>query len=215
LNQPDYALSTIADGAWDSYIETWAREAAAYGGPILIRFAQEMNGTWYPWSATTNGNTAANYVAAFQHIHDVFEQVGATNVKWVWSPNIVQGMPTPLSSVYPGSAYVDYVGIDGYNGGTAVPSMGGWLTPSQVFGSTLSGLEQVAPDKPVFINETGCAEEGGDKAEWITELFSYLEGTPSVVGLVWFDVDEASETNWRLDSSPASFAAAAAALTMW
>src|SRR5581483_726299 len=45
-----YGLSAIAAGQYDSYLTGWAQQLAAYRGPVLIRWAHEMNGTWYPWS---------------------------------------------------------------------------------------------------------------------------------------------------------------------
>ena len=75
----------------------WARALAAFGGPVRLRFAQEMNGDWYPWGAGTNGNTPAEFVRAWRHVHDIFTAAGATNVQWVWSP--VSGAP---AAVLPG-----------------------------------------------------------------------------------------------------------------
>jgi len=212
--QPSYSLSTISSGSYDSYISGWARAAAAYGKPLMLRFAHEMNGNWYPWSPAVNGGSGAGYVAAYRHVHDLFRAAGATNVSWVWSPNVVQGMPTDLAQAYPGPGYVDTIGVDGYNGGTDVPSMGGWRSPQQVFAPTLQALAQLAPGVPVILNETGSSENGGDKATWITQLFSYLSGTP-VTGVVWFDFANAGQADWRLATSPASLAAARAALAGW
>jgi len=212
--QPSYSLGAINSGAYDSYISSWARAAAAYGKPLMLRFGHEMNGNWYPWSPAVNGGSGASYLAAYRHVHDVFRAAGATNVSWVWSPNIVQGMPTDLSQVYPGTGYVDTIGVDGYNGGSDVPSMGGWRSPQQVFAPTLQALAQLAPGVPVIINETGSSENGGDKPAWITQLFSYLSGTP-VTGVVWFDFAIGGQADWRLATSPASVAAARAALAGW
>lgn len=211
-DQPRYRLRTIATGAYDDYIDQWARAAAAYGGPMKIRFAHEMNGGWYPWSAAANGNTAADYRAAFRHVHDRFVAAGATAVVWVWSPNIVQGMPAPLDTVWPGAGYVDEIAVDGYNGGTDEPSMGGWRSPRQVFGPTLAEVARLAPFTPVSIAETGCAEGGGNKAQWITELFDYLRQTP-VQSVHWFEFRQRAD--WRLVSSPSAAAAARAALGDW
>src|SRR5690349_24021953 len=44
-------------------------------------FDWQMNGDWqFPWSAQLNGNTPADYIAAWRHVHDLFAQAGATNV---------------------------------------------------------------------------------------------------------------------------------------
>ena len=69
-SQPRYSLRNIADGKFDSYIRTWARTLAAYGGEVQLRFAQEMNGDWYPWGRGTNGNTPAEFVKAWRHVHE-------------------------------------------------------------------------------------------------------------------------------------------------
>ena len=87
--QPAYRLSRIIDGDYDQYIKSWAEGIKALGFPIAIRFAHEMNGTWYPWCERTNGNRPGQYVRAWRHVHDIFSEVGATNVTWVWSPNII------------------------------------------------------------------------------------------------------------------------------
>jgi hypothetical protein len=56
LDQPAYALDTIAAGAHHAYLNRWAKQVKAWGGPLVIRFAHEMNGNWYPWAEGVNGN---------------------------------------------------------------------------------------------------------------------------------------------------------------
>jgi hypothetical protein len=213
-HEPDYAPARIASGAFDSYLDWWAHDAAAYGAPLLMRFAHEMNCACYPWAPSVNGDSPAAYVAAWRHVHDRFTAAGASNVIWVWSPNIVTGQPTPLNSVYPGSAYVDVVAVDGYNYGADEPAWGGWNRPHRLFAETIAQAERLAPGKPLWINETGSTEHGGDKARWIEELFDYL-ATTRVTGLIWFDFATPGEPDFRLASSPASFAAATDGLRRW
>src|SRR5262249_46799025 len=54
--QPAYRLSAIAGGTYDPYIRSWATGIAALPYPVVIRFAHEMNGFWYPWCEQSNGN---------------------------------------------------------------------------------------------------------------------------------------------------------------
>lgn len=208
VDQPKYSLAAVADGSFDPYLASWAAAARAYAQPLLIRLAHEANGTWYPWSTTRNGGSPAAYVAAFRHVHDVFLAQGALNVSWVWSPNA----GPRATDGYPGDAYVDIIGVDGYNGGADVTYMGGWRTPDQVFSTTLAALDALSPAKPVWVNETASSERGGSKPAWIQELVAYLRGT-RVKGLLWFDLNK--ETDWRLASSPAAVAAARRALSRW
>jgi hypothetical protein len=203
VNQPNVADSVIAAGAYDSYLRQFAASAVAWGSPFLLRYAHEMNGNWYPWAASTNGNTASAYVQAWQHVHNIFTQTGASKVLWVWCPNA--GGPTPVASVFPGAGYVDLVGMDGYNWGTY---NGGWRTPAQIFSSLFRTVRALAPTTPVFINETGSAEQGGSKAIWLTQLFTFVKSTPGLVGVVYSDFG----TLWPLETSSTAVAAAAESL---
>lgn len=208
LTQPAYRLETITAGSHDAYLLSWARSAAAFGQPLLLRFGHEMNGIWYPWSTTRNGGSARAYIAAYRHVHDLFRAAGAGNVRWVWSP----ATAGDAGASYPGNVYVDLVGVDGYNGGTELPDRGGWLTAQQIFGPTLAEVRAVAPGKPVWVNETGSSEDGGSKAAWISGLFRYLE-TEGVSGLVWFDIRK--DADWRIATSPQAEQAFTDSLRGW
>src|SRR5215218_454247 len=112
-NQPNYTLQTIIRGDHDEYVRQWAREAAAWRKPFYLRFAHEMNGNWYPWSPLANGNGGPNeYVAAWRHVHAIFREEGATNVRWVWNPDRSFPDRPSYASLYPGDEYVDWVAID-------------------------------------------------------------------------------------------------------
>ena len=77
----------IIKGKHDKYIRDWAKAAKAYGKPVIVRFAHEMNGDWFPWSiCDKNGNTPKAFKAAWRHIVGEFRSVGARNVKFLWSP---------------------------------------------------------------------------------------------------------------------------------
>ncbi|MEA5454744.1 glycosyl hydrolase [Sinomonas sp. JGH33] len=209
VNQPAYALARIAAGDFDTYIRQWGTALASWGKPVMLRFAHEMNGNWYPWAESVNGNQLGDYVAAWRHVHDVVASTGASNVSWVWSPNVPYWGSTPLSGLYPGAGYVDVVALDGYNWGSS-QSWSSWTVPSALFGDGLSQLRGLAPGKPIMIAETASAEAGGSKADWNTALVSYLAAQPDITAFVWFDYNK--EVDWRIDSSGASATAPAAAL---
>ncbi len=208
-SQQTYPLASIAGGRFDTYLRAWAAGAKAYGKPLMVRFAHEMNAGWYPWGLGVHGNTAASYVAAFRHVHDVFMAAGVSNVTWIWSPEAVTTATPALAALYPGSGYVDLVGIDGYNFGTGVPE-GQWLSAATIFGPTLAELPSVAAGTPVLLAETGSSETGGSKAAWITAFVAYLASQPSVRGFVWSEYDGSAD--WPLESSAAATAAMRAAL---
>ncbi|MDP9432739.1 MAG: beta-mannanase [Actinomycetota bacterium] len=200
VSQPAYSLRRIAAGAHDTYLKTWASGIRAYGRMVELRFAHEMNGTWYPWGVGVNGNTAADYVAAWRHVHAVFRAAGVTNVRWIWSPNVSFYGSTPLARVFPGSWYVHRVGLDGYNGG-AVLGMGGWKSFREIFGPSLNEVRSLT-SRPIMVSETGSIEVGGDKAAWITDFLRQLAAEPGVVGFTWFNFNK--EAPWLVQSSVAA-----------
>lgn len=211
--QPNFALARIVGGAYDAYIRQWARAAAAWGGIFYLRFAHEMNGNWYPWGAGVNGNTAQQYVAAWRRVVTLFRNEGVANVRWVWCPNITGTSQTKrggsasalFNQFYPGDAYVHWIGMDGYNWGTSQP-LSSWQEIPTIFGTTYTALTKLTA-KPLMIGETASAEQGGNKANWITNGF--LQSIPAqfsrVRAVIWFD--ENKEADWRVNSSDAALTA--------
>ncbi len=213
-HQAAYTAGQIAGGRYDTYVGTWAKQAASYDKPFRLRFAHEMNGDWYPWSVGAPGGSPEDYVAAYRRVRGIFDAAGAKRVQWVWCPNvIINGNVEAISRSYPGDDFVDIVGVDGYNFGDRPGHQ--WTRPAELFGNTLTLVPQLAPGKPVWINEVGCGDQGGDKSRWISDFISWLAGT-DVRGLIWFEVDGNPDApDWRLTSSAATTAAAEAALASW
>jgi hypothetical protein len=213
--QPAWRLKSITAGAHDAYLRKFAQDAKAFGRTVWLRPLHEMNGNWYPWGGTVNGNAPADFVPAWRHIRDIFTQEGATNVKFVWCPN-VESIPitsaNAISKYWPGDAYVDYMALDGYNFGVGD---GGWRSFSALFTkpyNELTGLSQ----KPLFIAETGCATVGGDKAAWVADMLRVVPAQfPRIRGIGWFNENGARD--WRIDSPAASLAAfqAGTLVTAW
>ena len=194
---PDYALSTIVAGRHDAELSRIARTTAAYGRPVLLRFAHEMNGWWYPWAAGVNGNTAADYVAAWRHVRSLFWEAGATDAAFVWSPNALtgSGRETPMDQLYPGDAWVDLVGMTAYSHGAA---------PDATYDPTYAALTALT-GKDIVLSETGYA--GAGKADWIAGFGGWIAGHPRVSGFVWFNLTPASaglEADYRFNDGPGS-----------
>lgn len=212
VDQPDYRLKRIASGAFDTYIRSWADGLKAWGKPIVLRFAHEMNHDKYPWCVTVNGNSPADFVAAWQHVRSIFAAAGATNVALHWCPNVdwAGSGKVPFSQMYPGDSNVDIVGVDGYNGGTEV-DWGGWQTFAAVFGYSIAALGELT-SRPIVIGEVASAEAGGSKAAWVEDMLAEAVPLtfPNVRGLVWYN--ETREARWRMQSSQSSLDAFRAGL---
>jgi hypothetical protein len=76
---------------------------------------------------------------------------------------------TPLARLYPGAAYVDLFGLDGYNWATSAAGSV-WPSPAQVFGPTISVVRRIT-SRPVILCEVASSEDGGNKAHWVSEFF--------------------------------------------
>jgi hypothetical protein len=205
----------IITGKHDQYIRAWARSARSFGRPVIVRFAHEMNGTWFPWSLTNFDNTPARFADAWRHIVTLFRQVGADNVRFLWSP--FQRCPTCSSAhyeeFYPGNRYVDYVGVTALNwGDVAWTSLDGLLVETLPVLRRLTRTRTNPLGKPVILPELGSNYVGGDKAAWITDgyLTTYAKW-PAIRLMVYFDYDTtfAGQPDWRLVQPPDGSALAA------
>lgn len=214
-DQPDYQLQDILAGNYDTYIDQWAADIAAWGHPLFLRFAHEMNGDWYPWAEVTNtgvpvnGNSQGEYIQVWRYIYNRFQTAGATNVSWVWCPNRNFDNSPPLSRFYPGDEYVDWLCTDGYNRGGAA-----WRTFETTFLSTYINLVEINDQLPIMIGEFGTVESGGSKADWFTDaLTTQLPNNyPNIRAIVYFNANANGFDN-RIETSQSSIDAFAAAIS--
>jgi hypothetical protein len=191
------SLASIAGGHQDSYLRSLARQLASARGPLMISFAPEANGNWYSWSG--RGPEAAQFVAAWRHVHQVLG-VRGTRLTWVWQ--LATGFPgsVPLPRLWPGAAYVDVVGLDGY-----------YARPGETFASiftpNIAAIRRVT-SRPVFLSEVAVGPTSRP-ATSIPDLFAGIRRY-HLLGLVWFDEDQHGalyRQDWRLEDDPAALTA--------
>jgi hypothetical protein len=198
----------IINGRHDDYIRAWATDAMAHGGPIILRFAHEMNGKWYPWSITRRDNTPKRFREAWRHIWRIFRDVGASNVRFLWSAakEDCKGCEPHYryQDFYPGNRYVDYVGVSAYNSARVR-----WQPMASILAQPLARLREVTltrsfpRGKPVILGEVGSSAVGGSKATWISDGHDdVFRLWPRVKAIVYFDVDmgerHPKDPDWRL-----------------
>ena len=192
-----HSLDDIIAGKYDSYLVSFAKDAAAYRCPIILSIFHEMNGNWDDWDGTVGQNNPGKIIASWRHVHDSFS---AANVKWAWVINSNSVPDTPenaADSYYPGSAYVDYVGVDGFNFGSP------WLSFGEIFDAPVAMLQKYK--KPIYISSFASAA-GAKKAVWIKEAMEHMKTYPNLAGFVWFDEKQVS-ADFLIDSDPTSFSA--------
>jgi hypothetical protein len=195
--EPSSGYDSINNGSYDAVIRKFATDAKTYGYPVILSPFHEMNGNWSPWSGTINNNTPAKFITAWRHVYDLFKEVGASNVMFalVYNnysvPNVVGNQ---IPDYYPGDAYVDYIGLDGFNFGTP------WLSFKSIFDAPLKKI--VGYNKPIYIFSTGSVP-GTGKAAWITDALGVQVYNYPIVGWVWFNQD-GYDGNWLVNSDSAS-----------
>lgn len=186
------SLPAIAAGRSDTYITRFADAVRALNLPVAISFGHEMNGNWYPWG--TGQSTAAEFVAAWRHIHDLFVHAGASNVIWVWNPNVISPVPqVQLSPYWPGASYVDWVGITGY-----FPTSGP-ETFASLYGPTIGEIKHFTA-KPLLIAETSV-ETGPTELQAAHSLVAGVRRRRDVLGFIWFDFNKGG-VDWQIESRP-------------
>ena len=214
--QSDFSLSEILRGRYDDYIQNWALDLKEISGPIFFRPMHEMNGNWYPWCGKINGNQPEEYIEAWRYIRSIFNEAQNDQLMWVWSPyahSVPDESGNEIWRYYPGTKEVDWLALDGYNWGNT-QTWSNWLGFKEIFEEAYEELASLAPEKPMMIAEVGCAEEGGNKGDWIEEAFQILkERFPKIETFVWFNTNK--ECDWRIESSLQSFRAFRKGLTDW
>lgn len=185
-------------------------EAARQGRAMHWRPFWEMNGAWMPWNAAKNGNDPTVFKRMFRRVVTVGRAAGYGG-EFVWSPNAYSSTKDAwnmLDAYYPGDDVVDIVGGSIYNGFTANQ------VPWREFKDIAAGLKAiaVAHNKPLMMSEGSSIEDvatPGRKAQWIRNMFAYLESDPRWTCILWFHrpavATEAKD--YRVNSSATSLTA--------
>jgi hypothetical protein len=116
-------IGRVSHGEFDAQLRGLAEVLKNFSHLVLLRFAHEMNGEWYPYSGggDADGDGVPDgpdkYIQAWHHVHDLFAEVGATQLLWVFCPGAedfpVANWNRPFQ-YYPGSEYADLIFVDAY-----------------------------------------------------------------------------------------------------
>jgi hypothetical protein len=215
----------INSGSLDTVVRQTAQTMKAFGHEFFLRYCWEMDGDRR--QAEIKG--PAKFVTAWQRMYRIFQEEGATNVIWVWTPNAAgfkdgrkyTGGNPPAPYFYPGDEYVDWIAADGYNWGVSKRNQGDrWRQAIEIFDEFMVFARQHR--KPIMIGEYGAQEQANNpqgKPAWMKAAHETLMNKPrtaecpwcgafsDVAAAVYFDIDYGPHGDWRITSSQASFAA--------
>ncbi|MCP5025848.1 MAG: hypothetical protein GY929_06145 [Actinomycetia bacterium] len=213
--KPDRPWAEIAAGAEDDEIRATAARFLEFGHHTMLAFHHEPED-----EVGGQFGSAADFAAAFRHVHDIFEQEGAGAVVFVWALIGYRNWFSLYDELYPGDDVVDWIAWDPYNWAICRP-----LSPWESLEEASAPFYELAtatwPDKPLMVAEFGTSEDPADpeaKANWFRDFAAMAEAArPAVRAWVYFDLGHpAIECHWRLDSSDRSILGfSEAAATPW
>ena len=192
-------------------IEGWADRIKAYGVPIYFAFNHEPES-----SASSDMGTAADFIAAWRKVHDVFLAHDVTNAKFIWimtaySFSVGSQAGNYAPKWFPGDQYVDAMGIDAYN----------WYTCHTGGDNPWKSLEQIIkpfrdfgaahPDKELWLTEWASTEDlarPARKAQFFTDAQALFKRPDyaQFQGISYFDKVQGT-CKWVTDSSATAQAA--------
>lgn len=192
-------MRAIAKGRYDTYLKRQAKLSKRYRKTVYVRLAHEMNGTWYPW-----GRSSKDYRAGWIHVVKTFRKAGASNVKFIWSPNTNTfeddaAFDRHAHRFWPGARYVDIVGSTI----TRMKVQGSYYALPGWFFKRFDRLR--AYGKPMWITESTVNLE--DMAAWMPAFHQAVLARPWIEGIVWLDSQtprnpKFGNTTWRLSEQP-------------
>jgi hypothetical protein len=161
--EPNDGLASVTPEAAEQLAALLADYWTDHGVPTFVRFAHEMNGSWYPWAQQPTA-----YIAAFETVATAVHAHAPASAM-IWAPNEgggypftggqfaaqpgtdefaaldtnadgkVNGQDDPYAPYYPGDEAVDWVGMSLYHWGNTYPWGENELPPSAKFAAVLTG----------------------------------------------------------------------------
>ncbi|HET9098063.1 MAG TPA: Ig-like domain-containing protein [Candidatus Saccharimonadales bacterium] len=206
-NNPTNIIPLINQGAYDKDINDFASSVKSQLSPyghVIIRPFWEFNYLGSEWNDSNYNNDPAQFIAAWQHVVNIFRADGVPNVKWDWNPNRANtGQSQNPLAYYPGSNYVDWIGIDAY-------PKNQYLTLEQLLtggnGTTFDWYDTFKTyGKPLMVGETGIQPfPGYTRSQWWSDALTELQGPLNQIrALEYFDSNQGID--WMYDA-PSSIA---------
>ncbi len=181
----------IYDGLADDMIREFARSAKDFGYPFLFRLNNEMNSDWVNYSGVASLSDPEIFIDNWRRIYNIFREEGVDNAIWIFNPNTTDCPPANWNSYisyYPGDEYVHMIGMTGYNTGTYYGDLYGetWRSFDEIYEEPYNEYMEVFSDFPFIITEFASSSVGGDKAEWIRDMFFSIKKYDNIKMALWW-----------------------------
>lgn len=217
-------LTAITGGSYDTFLTAVGTAIAGSARPVMITWGHEFNVSGqYPWAFSLTGSpytggkgsgpggaapTAAQWVAAWKYVYAKVNSTANGNALWVWAPNADTGgsNTTSPSDWYPGAAFHQMVGVDGYIGNEGAPT-----TWAGEFNAVFSDIRSapVSWSGPIFISETSLSIMVASGGPSIT---SFVTSMHAAGGSGVFQYEEAGATPYMTKAQWTEYNTAVASL---
>lgn len=215
MDRGSVTWAEIAAGKYDASLTAQARGLAALNQPTFVTFSHEPD---QPDRRILG--TPTDYIAAWRHVHDLFDRAGARRAVWVW---VVTGWPGSYEralDLWPGNQYVDWTGWEAYNKAGCTSNgfqPNRWRTFEQVAMPFYRWFWQHGPargietSKPMMLSEVGTVQDPSRPraaAQWFGQVPSILRRFPQIKAVtIWDHVGTGQDCDYRFSHSPGVAAA--------
>lgn len=156
----DSIWNAISSGKCNDYLENFAAELRCYGKPVFMNFSPGFDD-----HQPGQKNSPLQFVNAYQHIYTFFNNLGISNLTWIWNPKSSDAL-----AYYPGTKFVDWVGVSCLNYGEAGKKDKYAFSDLYVPFRNKYGAFQ----KPFIITELGSVKENQQEA-WLKDAFQTIK----------------------------------------
>ncbi|OBQ73749.1 glycosyl hydrolase family 5 [Mesorhizobium loti] len=206
----DWNISTaelrngILSGKYDANMRAVLNAVSGFKSPIVIRWAQEMDNpsgrfTWANWKP-------ADYIKAFRRMHGIIREI-LPQAQVMWSPKGEKNLP----KYYPGSEYVDIVGLSvfGYDEYDKIA----YGKPRSFAEALKQGYDlTVGYGKPIWVAELGYEGNLDYVTKWAQDVTQNFPQYPQLKEVVYFNDREIwawphglGYPNWRVVRNQAGY----------
>lgn len=168
ITKGKHVYELIEEGYFDSYITDFAEKLKNLHRPVFLRFAHEFDNPFYPWFISGD-DASIKFKKAWVHTYEIFRNIDASNVIWIWNPWKSEN----VSTFYPGVEYVDWIGVNILNYGQ-LNQDGKWHEFDDLYKPYHDEFKNL-PTTPVMISEFGTLKKDQKQNEWLKNAFVAIE----------------------------------------
>lgn len=212
--------AAIAAGDYDADLKRQARGVAGLKVPVWMTFEQEANQR----DKVGARGSAADFIRAWRHVHDVYTAAGATNAVWVWVMTGNKRNISRAATIWPGNKYVDWISWNVYNQSgcqqhdstpTKLVSFEDGMKPFYDWVKKDGAKVGINTNLPMMISEMGSVQYTSDpqkSAQWYAQIPSVLAKYPQIkAATLWDSGGRHGQCNYRFEFNPTVLAGVRAA----